>query len=336
MRTIRSALLLLLLAPLSTAQSFVYEQPSVTGGGTRRSSQLWVDPAGQNDLDSDAIAWENFELAQAATITHVRWWGDVAPPLGFDVSFWNQDPNTTAVQPDIFGANSHPIHQDVYTSFTQTDEGNGLFRFELDLSAPVAFAGSTRYFISIVGLTPIPYATWNWAQSHVGTYGTFWWMRGLHMYLHLADERAVSLAGDGGLGTSYCGPAATNSSGLPGVMGATGSKVVADNDLTLVATQLPANQFGYFLVSATQGFVAHPGGSQGNLCLAGQIGRYVNDVANTGATGELSLLIDLTHLPAPLSKPVVAGETWNFQAWFRDKNPNQTSNFSDGLSITFD
>ena len=32
---------------------------------------------------------------------------------------------------------------------------------------------------------------------------------------------------------------------------------------------------------------------------------------------------------------IQSGETWNFQAWFRDSNPTATSNFTDGLEIQF-
>ena len=49
-------------APSASAQGFAYEQPMTSGGGILRSSQLWIDPSGQNDLDSDAQAWEDFEL----------------------------------------------------------------------------------------------------------------------------------------------------------------------------------------------------------------------------------------------------------------------------------
>ena len=74
----------------------------------------------------------------------------------------------------------------------------------------------------------------------------------------------------------------------------------------------------------------------GNLCLGGGIGRHAKQIANSGAAGELVLKLDLTALPRPGgTHSVVAGETWNFQAWYRDKNPTNTSNFSDGISITF-
>ena len=88
--------------------------------------------------------------------------------------------------------------------------------------------------------------------------------------------------------------------------------------------------------SDTQGFIPFPGGSQGNLCLGGFIGRHTKQLGNSGSSGVLSIAVDLANLPRP-SGPyqVLTGETWNFTCWFRDKNPTATSNFSDGISITF-
>ena len=137
------------------------------------------------------------------------------------------------------------------------------------------------------------------------------------------------------IGTSYCGPANLNSSGMPSVITAFGSDVAADNDVRLDAAQMPTNQFGYFINSMTQGFSSPPG-SQGNLCVSGQIGRHSANVLTTGASGEFSLQLDLTNLPTPAGPYVVqAGETWYWQAWFRDVNPTQTNNFSDGVCVTF-
>ena len=137
------------------------------------------------------------------------------------------------------------------------------------------------------------------------------------------------------ISSSYCGPAIPNSSGAGALIDAFGSDQVADNDVTLLATQLPVNQFGYFLTSTTQAFVPQPGGSQGNLCLGGQIGRYSQQLGNSGAAGELSLTLDLTDMAGSAYDQVQPGETFNFQTWFRDKNPQQTSNFTDAISITF-
>ena len=141
--------------------------------------------------------------------------------------------------------------------------------------------------------------------------------------------------GGGPVGTNYCGPANSNSSGLPGEIAAFGLDTVADNDLRLDATQLPSNQFGYFINSQTQGFV-NPPGSQGNLCLSGQIGRHSASVLNTGSAGEFSLQLDLTNIPTPGGPvSIAAGETWNWQAWYRDANPSSTNNFTDGINIPF-
>ncbi len=141
-----------------------------------------------------------------------------------------------------------------------------------------------------------------------------------------------------GLGTSYCGPAVTNSSGAPAVLMLTGSPIVTSNDLTLNCGSLPMNSFGFFLVSQMQGFVTAPGGSAGSLCLGGAIGRYVGpgQVQNSGTAGSISLLIDLTLVPQPTGFVAAqAGETWNYQTWFRDSIAGMaTSNFSQGVEIT--
>ena len=141
-----------------------------------------------------------------------------------------------------------------------------------------------------------------------------------------------------GLGTNYC-TAVPNSTGTSSVMSASGSSVAADNDVTLTATQMPTAAFGFFLVSQVQGFAMNPGGSAGNLCLGGSIGRYVGpgQIQNSGMLGEISLALDLTAVPQPTGAVAVApGETWNFQAWYRDAvGGTAVSNFSDGLSILF-
>ena len=120
-------------------------------------------------------------------------------------------------------------------------------------------------------------------------------------------------------------------------MGADGSTHVADNELTLRAYQLPLSTFAFFLASRSQGFVAHPAGSSGNLCLAGAIGRFVGpgQIFDVGLGRVASLRVDLTQVPTPTGLVAVQpGETWNFQCWHRDIGG--TSNFSDGLSIAFD
>ncbi len=145
------------------------------------------------------------------------------------------------------------------------------------------------------------------------------------------DLAITEIPPPGTIGTSYCSPAIPNGTGLPGIITATGSIAVIDNDVTLTADQLPVN-FGYFLNSQTQGFF-NPPGSNGFICLGGAVGRY-NQSQNiiVGPTG--SIQIDLTAVPQPAGLvAVVPGETWNFQAWYRDVG--NTNNFTDAVSVLF-
>ncbi|MEZ6015964.1 MAG: hypothetical protein R3F49_12670 [Planctomycetota bacterium] len=141
---------------------------------------------------------------------------------------------------------------------------------------------------------------------------------------------------DTNLGTSYCTPAVANSTGSPATISAGGSAFVADNNFSLTASGLPTNSFGYFLNSLTTINTPMAGGSQGTLCLGGTVGRHNTQVQNSGLTGSISIAVDLTNLPQPSGGvAVMAGETWNFQAWYRDANPTVTSNFTDAVAVDF-
>lgn len=136
----------------------------------------------------------------------------------------------------------------------------------------------------------------------------------------------LGIAGE--VGSAYCTPK-KNSTGVPARCHATGSDVASDNLLTLVADRMPPQQFGYQLVSQTQGYT---GAGSGVLCLGGSIGRLVKLVQSTGSGGTFSVTPDLTHLPPPTKGSVLAGETWSFQAWFRD---GSKSNFTNGVAVLF-
>lgn len=163
--------------------------------------------------------------------------------------------------------------------------------------------------------------------------------------LFSTGRNLVGIGGDVGgggpatIGTSYCS-AVPNSTGAAAAIGATGSEAVANNDVTLTCTDLPANAFGYFLTGTARAFVMGPGGSQGDLCIGGSIGRFnraaFNEIQNSGAAGQFSIMIDLTNIPTAMGPvALVPGDTRTFQCWYRDANPIVTSNFSDGVEITF-
>jgi hypothetical protein len=137
-----------------------------------------------------------------------------------------------------------------------------------------------------------------------------------------------------GLGSNYC-TAEVNSTGQAASMGAVGSDVASDNILTLTASNLPSNQFALVAVAPNQGFFPGANGtSNGNLCLDfGTIGRI--GIVNSGAAGQFQFPVNLTAIPQGAGTvSTSAGQTWNFQAWYRDQ-VGLGSNFTDGISITF-
>jgi hypothetical protein len=172
-----------------------------------------------------------------------------------------------------------------------------------------------------------------WTKIHLNSGGS----AGHYFWDEIIIEKGVPAGG--GVGVNYCGPAVANSTGVPGTITGIGSGSVAANNLTLRAASLPLNSFGFFLTSRTQGFVVMPGGSRGNLCLSGSIGRYVGpgQIKNSGSIGQFELLLNLNQMPTPAGFVAAAvGDTWNFQTWHRDVfGGAATSNFTDGLSVTF-
>lgn len=152
------------------------------------------------------------------------------------------------------------------------------------------------------------------------------------------DSLEVSVGGGGTVGTNYC-TANANSTGQTGLLTGTGSASVALNNLTLEASRLPLNTFGLFLTSLTQGTIQNPGGSQGVLCLGGNIGRYTGpgQIKNSGAMGKFELLLNLTQIPSPTGfVSAMVGQTRSFQAWHRDSvGGSVTSNFTNGVAVLF-
>ena len=130
-------------------------------------------------------------------------------------------------------------------------------------------------------------------------------------------------------------PGETNSIGLSSTERVLGNDVVSFDDLELHLTNIPLQATVLPLFSRTQGFVAGPGGSAGNLCLSGAIGRGAPAINSNGQMN-LTLTASLSQMPQPTGPVAVQpGETWYFQTWYRDSSSSGNSNFTNAVSVTF-
>lgn len=137
------------------------------------------------------------------------------------------------------------------------------------------------------------------------------------------------------LGVGYCVPAVPNSTGHAATLAARGTAEPATQDFFLEAGFLRPNQFGFAVMSATPGVTVAPGGSDGNLCLSGQLARFGANIGQSGAGGRMTISLDLSNIPPPLPSAVQAGQTWWFQVWYRDLNPLPASNFTSAIGVRF-
>lgn len=128
------------------------------------------------------------------------------------------------------------------------------------------------------------------------------------------------------------GQGCLNSTAQGAVLRAVGSTSVAADDLLLSATQMPPQAAGVFIVGDAHLQPPLPLRS-GLLCVGGNVARYPGESA--GGLGAYSL-----SGPVGLSQGLIqAGDSYVFQAWFRDLDPlapcAAPSNLSNGLRVTF-
>ncbi len=153
--------------------------------------------------------------------------------------------------------------------------------------------------------------------------------------------------------STFCDPASSNSTGAPAVLsGVTGSGI--GSGLHLEVTGGVPGQLAYILAGneATAGTAV----SNGLFCLVGtstaQFFRYnvagtdMNSIGgfdafgvmiNASGTSTTGFGFDVpTTIPATVPILIMAGDTWHFQAWYRDTPAAVgSSNFTNGLSVMF-
>lgn len=295
-----------------------------------------------------------FDLATGQELAKLTAPTELADDFGWDVAIDGDHVLVSAYEDDEQGVATGSVF--VFDSSTGQLLGKivapdptpeARFGFSLDLEGGRAVIGAVRddelgaaYVVQIPSGQPLSKLTATGAKD-LDLLGTAVAFDGGRVVAGASREDDVAQDGGGvhlfllrtALGATYCSPGNGNSTGVPGVMHAVGDLDVTANDVELVATQLPEAQTALFIASRAQGFVPSPGGSAGNLCLGGSIARFTDGVGQTFG-GWYSTAIDLTSVPEPpgFDHAILAGETWNWQCWYRD---GATSNFTDAVTTTF-
>ncbi|MDB4780254.1 hypothetical protein OAG46_00490, partial [Planctomycetota bacterium] len=122
----------------------------------------------------------------------------------------------------------------------------------------------------------------------------------------IAADVTLDLNGNGALdaceaiGTTYCSPAVSNSTGLSGEVTLLGSELIVLNQFFVSARQLPPSSFGFFIASTVPGSINPVPNSQGTLCVIGDVGRGVGGgIFNAGLAGAHIGYANLLSMPQP-------------------------------------
>jgi hypothetical protein len=152
------AVALIVLTPRLAPANTVFSQPVVAGG-----------PSIYSDTEFGVQAADNFSLAAPAIIDSIRWWGTYipgGPPSTFQVRFFADFGGTPAIVP----FSDQPIGPINPTATGLFDvNARPIFEFNSAVPVPVALAGGTPYYLSLLDTT----AGSGWAWTADGA-GSFW------------------------------------------------------------------------------------------------------------------------------------------------------------------
>jgi len=145
-------------------------------------------------------------------------------------------------------------------------------------------------------------------------------------------DNAFRAQGFPGLTVSCPSPAnvcmsAINSTGQMALMNYSGTNDISNNNLTLIALGLPANKTGLFFFGQNQTLVPFGNGWR---CVAAPIYRL--PATSSNMFGDMSWPLNLNSLPS--GAQILSGQTWYFQAWYRDPAAGGANyNASDALQV---
>ncbi|MEZ5973666.1 MAG: hypothetical protein R3F33_14375 [Planctomycetota bacterium] len=135
------------------------------------------------------------------------------------------------------------------------------------------------------------------------------------------------------LAYNYCHRSGNSHHSGGATIGYSGVKRIHMNDFTLTVQDAPPGQFAYFFYGTGE-IQVHL--ASGYLCVSTDSSGYrrLHPGGSIDAGGHFEWALDF---PTLLNQYTIdPGSTWKFQCWYRDQVGGQgTSNFSDGLSVTF-
>jgi hypothetical protein len=126
-----------------------------------------------------------------------------------------------------------------------------------------------------------------------------------------------------------------NSTGSGAVLAGSGSASISADDLTLCGTNLPQASLCLVLISGGQADLPF---KDGKLCLAPSSLKRLAKHSNSNNKGKVCYP-KLVGSFLDQGRVLSAGETWNFQLWYRDGGKGSPcgthANTSNALSVTF-
>ena len=167
------------------------------------------------------------------------------------------------------------------------------------------------------------------------------------MYMQLSAEAGHGgpCPGGGICGPPFCANQLPNSTGVPGVLTATGSHVAADNNVVLRASSLPPGEFGLFVTGLAEAVAPIMVGN-GLMCIDptanGGLGRFdaPGQVKSASAAGVVTLDTNIGEWDLGAintstgTYAASAGVTTYFQFWHRDQ-VGAGFNLTAGLGLTW-
>jgi len=126
---------------------------------------------------------------------------------------------------------------------------------------------------------------------------------------------------------TYCGTSPNSFDPFGAFIEMFGTNRVSQNNLLLVTTGVPPNSFGLYFYGQNPTFAPFGNGFR---CVGSPVFRM--PIVQANVFGESDFAVDYGALPASIS----AGQTWNFQYWYRNPAGGGAGfNLSNGLRVQF-